>query len=844
MRHRTPETPVLPRLLVLLSLPVLAALPVEAAPARAAEPVVRSGPVTAEIDRDPWRLRLVDRRGELVLGEAQGTGPGAPGTLGFRSAGVWYHATRVVDSRSEGRRFLATLATTDPLGRRLAVELAPAGSGVIAVRTEVRGASGGVDAVGGAFATTRGERFLGFGERSDAVDQTGDVVENFVAEGPYQIEERPFLTAFVPQWAHRPTREDATYFPMPWLLSTAGYGVLVDGGETSYFRLGSDTADAWSVEVTGPPLGQVTSEPVPGPAGISLRVFAGPRPADALRRMTAATGRQPRPSPQTLGPWYHSERGFGDEREILQGLLDDDVPLSVGQIFTQYLPCANHRANRQRQRDRVQLLHDNGLAATTYINPMLCDRHPDYPEAVAAGALGTNRFGEPYTYEFSVRRDTVGQFDFSAEAGMRLYRRLIGEALEDGHDGWMEDYGEYTPLDIRSADGTPGRVMHNEYPTRYHCATREVTAAAGRPLLRYARSGWTGTAPCAPVVWGGDPTSDWGYDGLTSAVRNGLSMGLSGISTWGSDIGGFFQLGTRQVTPELLKRWIQFGAVSGVMRAQETGIAVPAKTRPRVFHPEIVGLWRRYAKLRTQLFPYLAAAERDYQRRGLPIMRHLALVDPADPRAVSRDDEFLFGPDLLAAPVLGPDQRRRTAYLPRGGWIDFWRAVRYRERSGALALGGRAAVVEGRRDVTVPAPLEELPLFVRAGSVVPLLPADVETLSRHGTDPGIVHLRDRRGRMTLLAFPRGRSTSAFNRGESVVSRESGRGWTLSLRGARERSYRLEASMRTLRRPFRPCEVTLDGEVLPGARWEYRGRDGVLEVRFATSDGALHVRSCR
>jgi len=831
-----------PRSRLTAALVALAALGGTApAGAQAAEPVADAGALRAEIERDPWRLRFVDAAGREVLAEAPGTGPGAAGTLGFRAAGVWRHATRLLEARTAGGRFSGTLATTDPGGRRLAIELAPAGEGVVSVRTEVAGATADVEAMGGGFAAVPGERYLGFGERSDAVGRTRGTVENFVAEGPYQPEERPFLTPFIPPWAMRFARDDATYFPMPWLLSTAGHGVLVDNADTSLFRLGED-GGAWSVEATGPPAGQPTSEPNQVPTRLALRVFAGPRPADALRRMSGATGRQPPAAPEALGPWYHSEPGFGDERAILAGLQGADVPLSVGQIFTQYLPCANHLARRDRQRARVRLLHDAGLAATTYINPMMCTRHPDYPEAVARGALSKDRFGRPYTYEFSVRRDTVGQFDFSAPAGRDLFGRLIGEAVADGHDGWMEDYGEYSPLDARSADGTPGAAMHNEYPTRYHCAAAEKAALA----LRYARSGWTGTAACAPVVWGGDPTTDWGYDGLASAVKNGLSMGLSGVSTWGSDIGGFFALGTRRVTPELLKRWIQFGAVSGVMRAQETGIAVPEKDRPRVFEPEILPTWRRYAKLRTQLHPYLAAADAEYQRSGLPIMRHLALTEPGDARAAAQEDEFQFGPDLLAAPIVAPGARERRAYLPRGRWVDLWRAARYDDRDGALRLGRVGEVLPGRRSVTVPAPLDELPLFVRAGAVLPLLPPDVETLSSHGTDPGIVHLRDRRSRMRLLAFPRGRTQSAFNdAGERVTSHEvRRRRWKLGISGARRRTYELEASLATLRRPFKPCRVRLGRRPLKRGAWRYEAASQVLTARFRTRGATLRVEGCR
>ena len=119
-----------------------------------------------------------------------------------------------------------------------------------------------------------------------------------------------------------------------------------------------------------------------------------------------------------------------------------------------------------------------------------------------------------------------------------------------------------------------------------------------------------------------------------------------------------------RLTPELLKRWIEFGAVSGVMRTQANGIRVPSRLG-QVWDPEIQPVWRRWAKLRTQLYPYLSAADAQYRRSGLPIMRHLALAYPDDRRAGAVEDSFLFGPDLLAAPVLRPDTTRRALPAPR-----------------------------------------------------------------------------------------------------------------------------------------------------------------------------------
>jgi alpha-glucosidase (family GH31 glycosyl hydrolase) len=402
----------------------------------------------------------------------------------------------------------------------------------------------------------------------------------------------------------------------------------------------------------------------------------------------------------------------------------------------------------------------------------------------------------------------------------------------------MEDFGEYTPTDAQSSDGTPGPVMHNRYPRLYHQAAHEFSAAAGKPLARFNRSGWTGTARESQIVWGGDPSTDWGFDGLASAVTNGLTMGLSGVSLWGSDIGGFFTLASPQLTPELLARWIEFGAVSGVMRTQANGFSLGDRgPRAQITDAPVLPVWRRYAKLRTQLYPYVAAAARAYGRSGLPIMRHLALGFPGDARASAREDEFMFGPDLLAAPVVEPGARTRSLYLPRGRWVNLWRAARYRGRDGSLHLR-RAVASRGGRVVKVAAPLDELPLFARAGTILPLLAPDVDTLTGYGRTRGLVHLGDRSRRLRLLAFPRGRSRAA---GADVRSIEGRGSWRLVVRSRRTRRIALEASLATLARPFRPCSLRLRGRPLSRRSWSYSRRTQGLRVSFRARSATLAVR---
>jgi alpha-glucosidase (family GH31 glycosyl hydrolase) len=813
-----------------------------AAPGRAAI-VADSGALLADASSDPWGLTLVDESGATVLAEYRGTGPAPAGTLGFRSAGVWYHATRVVSATQEADVYVAELETNDPAGRTIALRLRAAGEGVVALEAGVRGEGASIEALGMGFVAADEEGYLGFGERSNAVDQADNVVENYVADGPYEADEG-FLEqlGFIPPWGFRATaegallvpREDATYYPVPWLLSTHGYGVLVDSPETSYFRL--DQSGSWSVELVNAPPDEMPPPTAPPPGTLNLRFFAGPRPAEVLRRFTRESGRQPEPpSPWVFGPWVQPH-GI----DQLDQLRDADAPLSLAQTYLHYLPCGDQQGRRDEERARTAAIHERGLAVTTYLNPMVCSSYgPVYQPAVAGGGLIENALGQPYLFNYST--DTsfqVAELDFAEPAGRAAFSSVSGEAIEDGHDGWMEDFGEYTPLDSRSHSGTPGTVLHNPYARQYHCAASDAAASAPRPIVRFQRSGWTDGARCAQVVWGGDPTTDWGFDGLESSVKQALSIGLSGISTWGSDIGGFFALLENQLSDELLTRWVQFGAVSGVMRTQANGIAFPAKPRPQIWDADQIANWRRYAKLHTQLYPYLVAADAAYRRTGLPLMRHLALEFPGDSDAVAREDEYLFGPDLLAAPVLEPGATERAVYLPAGPWIDLWRSLDYLEGSGGLRMEG-ARLLDGGREVSLPAALDELPLLARAGAVLPLLPPDVDTLSDY-EDPSTVALSERRDELRLLAFPRGKTSAEFYEREHIDSHELPHRWMLRINGKVERAYELSASMSTLSDPFDPCRVTVNGKPLPGTDWSYDPETRTLNATFRGTQRLLVV----
>lgn len=808
--------------LIGLALGVALAMPAGAA----ADEAVQSGILTARVGADPWSIELRGIADDGSLTEDPGVGPTSLGRLGFETSAGWYHATRVESSSRDGKAVEITAATNDPLGRRLRVRIEPDGEGAIRLVSTVEGAPG-VTGTGIGFAAAPEERFFGFGERSNAVDQRGNEVENYVNDGPYQPGEREAIAAFVPPDGFHP-RDDATYFPMPWLLSSRGYGVLVGNSEPSLFKLASERADGWSLEVDA--------------ASLELRFFAGPEPADVLRRLTLHTGRQPDPAaPWFFGPWYQPHGGVPQLEQAAE-LRAADVPASAVNTYLHYLPCGDQEGVEDEQPGVTDGFHHRGYAITTYFNPMVCSTYPRaFNPAAQQGLLTQGPGGGPALYRYSASTDdafVVGQFDFSNPATDPYYGDLLDEAVGHGYDGWMEDFGEYTPLDSTSHNGMSGRQMHNLYPVLYHRSSYRYARTQKRPVAGFIRSGWTGVHPYAQLVWGGDPTTDFRFDGLASAVQQALSLGQSGISRWGSDIGGFFGLG-RRLTPELLVRWIEFGAVSPIMRTEANGVMLPPQDRPQISDPEILPAWRKYAKLHTQLYPYSLGADAEYRRTGLPAMRHLSLLWPGDEKAGGLEDEFMFGPSLLAAPVLEAGATERRLYLPRGRWVNFWSGVRYVERSGAYRVTG-AKAVKGRRDVSVPAPLGQLPLMIRAGAVLPMLPPDVDTLADYGGGEELVRLDERLDRMRLLAFPRGRSRAGFNEGESLSSREARGRWTLSIRGKRERRYRVEASLGTLKRPFVPGSVRVDGRELRPKAWSYDRGSKVLRFGAKLKRGRIVV----
>jgi alpha-glucosidase (family GH31 glycosyl hydrolase) len=229
-------------------------------------------------------------------------------------------------------------------------------------------------------------------------------------------------------------------------------------------------------------------------------------------------------------------------------------------------------------------------------------------------------------------------------------------------------------------------------------ALDEVHPGAG---VLFGRSGWTGQHATG-FTWGGDQASDfWSLRALVAAT---LSAACTGISNWSHDVGGY--LGHRLVErcpPELLVRWVQFGCFTPLMQAHGRMAQEPWRYSGRVLDG-----YRAYVLLHEEIVPYVRAAAATAARTGMPIIRPLCLIDPADARGWAIADAYGYGPSLWVAPVLDDGAREREVPLPRGEWIETW--------SGNAVSGGEEVVVD--------APLHRIPVWVRTGSIVVTYPAE------------------------------------------------------------------------------------------------------------------------
>lgn len=299
-----------------------------------------------------------------------------------------------------------------------------------------------------------------------------------------------------------------------------------------------------------------------------------------------------------------------------------------------------------------------------------------------------------------------GNIDFSNPAAVEWYKGLLKGLLEMGVSAIKTDFGEVIDP---NADymGLPYKKLHNRYALLYQKAASEISREVkGKDnALIWARAGWIGCQRY-PVHWSGDSASSW--DGMAGALRGGLHAGVSGFGFWSHDVPGFHGVPSfmnSKPDDDVYVRWTQFGVLTSHLRYHGSYAREPYE------YPAVADTVREWLKLRYALIPYLVEQGKKTTETGFPVLQALIFHHENDPMCWNIDDEYYFGDSFLVAPVMN-SEGVRDVYLPAGEWVDFWT--------------GEKTVSEGRWLKDVKSPLERLPLFVKAGSVIKVYPEPVE----------------------------------------------------------------------------------------------------------------------
>jgi alpha-D-xyloside xylohydrolase len=543
--------------------------------------------------------------------------------------------------------------------------------------------------------------YYGLGERFDTLDHAHTVVKNLSTDDAG-------------------VKGSSTYKPIPFFMSTTGYGLWLDTTGEATFDMNATDRDQIVVDVTA--------------AKLRIVLFTGPEFPGILERFTAQAGRPIVPPYWAFAPWKARDYHQNDAQvtEDVDRNRELGLPASVILIDSPWAATYNdYKFNPKQFSDAavmVKHIHDEGYKLVLWHTPWINVKSDppkeagfagkiaplaeNYQEAADQGLFVKARDGSPYVGRWWKGMGSL--IDFTNPKAKQWWQDQVRQAIAAGADGFKDDDGEGSFLgDVKFADGTDARLMRNRYAVLYNNAMEELIQKdlKGNGVL-FARSVTTG-ANGIGFLWGGDNEASFSpLNGLPTVVTAGLGAGMSGMPLWTADLGGYVATAS---TPDaqLLMRWTEYAAFSPVMEVMSSKNISPwtfDANGPTGSHAAL-DVYRKYAVLHMSLFPYRYAAAQEAAKTGMPIMRALVLEYQDDAQARAAKDEYLFGPDMLVAPVVD-EGNARPVYLPPGEWVDYW--------TGKQFEGGKVVIAD--------APVETIPVWVRAGAVVPKIPEDVMTL--------------------------------------------------------------------------------------------------------------------
>ena len=504
-----------------------------------------------------------------------------------------------------------------------------------------------------------GERIYGCGESFGALNKVGQKVQIMVTDpqGP---------------------ETDGQYKPVPFFFSNRGYGIFMHTSAPI-------TADFGASYIGADRLFMADEQ-------LDMFVFFG-EPKDILNEYTNITGKSPMLPLWTFGTWMSRITYFSQEEglDIAKKLRQHKIPSDVIHFDTGWFGVdwqCDYEFAKDRFKDPKGMLDQmkrDGFHTCLWQLPYFTPKNRFFREIVDGGMAVRNAAGSlPY-------EDAV--LDFTNPKTVSWYQSKIEGLMKLGVATIKCDFGEAAPYDGFYHNGRGGLYEHNLYPVRYNKALWEQVERShpGEGVI-WARSAWAGSQRYA-LHWGGDAATT--NTGMLGDLRGGISFGLSGFSFWSHDMGGFVT-----ASPEdIYRRWLPFGFLSSHTRAHG---APP--TEPWLISESFTKAFRQAAEMKYRLMPYVYAQAKDCTERGLPMVRALLVEFPDDPGAWLVEDQYMFGSQILVAPLLESGDSR-TVYLPRGKWIDY--------QSGKVYEGGYQTIKVG-----------EIPcvILVRDGSLIPHAP--------------------------------------------------------------------------------------------------------------------------
>lgn len=454
------------------------------------------------------------------------------------------------------------------------------------------------------------------------------------------------------------TGSEQAYKNIPFYLSSNGYGVFVDEPQKVSFEVASENVDRVQFSTEG--------------QSLQYYVIYGPTSKEVLHRYTQLTGKINLPPAWSFGLWlstsFTTDYSEKTVLKFIDGMKEHNIPLDVfhfdcfWQKGFEWCTLAWDKDQFPDPEGLLKKIHERGVKVCVWLNPYIAQKSPLFKEAKEKGYLIKRQNGD--VWQWDLWQAGNGFIDFTNPAAKKWYQDKLKELLDMGVDCFKTDFGERIPVDdVQFYDGSNPQQEHNYYTLQYNQAVYDIIAEVKgkKEAVVFARSATVGSQSY-PVHWGGDCLSN--YNSMRDTLRGGLSFLVSGFGFWSHDIGGFEDSDDRP-TPDLYKRWTQFGLLSSHSRYHGSNVY----RVPWNFDQEAVENTRRYVNLKLSLMPYLYTQAAYDAKFGNPLMRPMFLEFGDDPNVSDLATQYMFGSQILVAPIFN-NQGKAHFYLPGGKWTS------------------------------------------------------------------------------------------------------------------------------------------------------------------------------